>query len=438
MLRRVGGFVVTAVWSSVIVLLAIALSIIASATLWWSLYAWRTPYHLARTAFSADSGRSRHRFSLIVPCRDEPEEVVRATVEALLNQRHSDFEIVLSVGHDDPPTLEIAERLAADQPRVRVSVNVNPVKNKPRQLNTALRECTGDIIGIIDAESITAPDLLRRIDLTFTDRNADVVQGAVQLVNYRSRWFTLRNCLEYRIWFRSRLHGHAAAGFVPLGGNTVFIRRPLLDEIGGWDGDCLAEDCEIGVRLSSRGRRISVAYDPDLITREEAPTTLGSMLRQRTRWSLGFMQVLAKGEWKRFPTRTERLRAWWVLVQQHAMALAGVAFPIALFTALFVDVPVLVVLLAFLPAVPTVGLVAFEVLILHDFGRDLGMPIRLRDYVTLVASTPFYQLLLAAAAVRALGKYIGGDFGWEKTVHSGAHLGVGGASGPGKLQGETA
>lgn len=412
----------TAFLVAVVLVMATALTVIASGTLWWSLYAWRTPDHLEATGFAPDRPRTQLRFSLIVPCRDEPEEVVRATVTALLAQRHPDFEILLSIGHDDRSTLAIAERVAAESPRVRLSVDHHAVKNKPRQLNTTLRACTGDVVGIVDAESVTAPDLLRRVDATFVERQADVVQGAVQLMNYRSRWFTLRCCLEYRIWFRSRLHGHAAAGFIPLGGNTVFIRRDVLEAVGGWDGNCLAEDCEIGVRLSAQNKRIVVAYDASLTTREEAPTTVSAMVKQRTRWALGFMQVLAKGEWRKLPTRRKRFSAWWTLVQQHAMALAGVALPIAVLTTLFAELPVLVAMFAFLPAVPTLALVTFELLILEEFGRELDLPVTARDYAVLVLSTPFYQLLLAVASLRALCKYACGDFGWEKTVHSGAHL----------------
>lgn len=408
--------------STAVVVTALVLTTIAAGTFWWSLYAWRSPDQLSATRFAADRKRTKYKFSLIVPCRDEPEEVMRATIDALLAQRHRRFEIIISIGHDDLPTMAIADRIAAEDRRIRVSVDRHEVKNKPRQLNTALAMCTGDIVGIIDAESITAPDLLRRVDATFADREADVVQGAVQLVNYRSRWFTLRNCLEYRIWFRSRLHGHAEAGFIPLGGNTVFLRRDVLEQVGGWDGDCLAEDCEIGVRLSAKGKRIVVAYDADLTTREEAPTTLRSLVRQRTRWSLGFMQVLAKGEWRALPTRRQRAGAWWTLVQQHAMAFSGLVLPLAIATALFADLPVLVGMIAFLPLVPTLALVSFEVLILHDLGKDLEWEIGLRDYVVLVLSTPFYQLLLALAAVRAVVKYAAQDFRWEKTAHSGAHL----------------
>ena len=49
-------------------------------------------------------------------------------------------------------------------------------------------------------------------------------------------------------------------------------------------------------------------------------------------------------------------------------------------------------------------------------------PDRAWDYLRLVISTPFYQLVLAFAAVRALVKFNRQDFRWEKTSHSGAHL----------------
>ena len=111
--------------------------------------------------------------------------------------------------------------------------------------------------------------------------NADVVQGGVQLMNIHTNWWSLRNCLEYWFWFRSRMHFHADARFIPLGGNTVFVRRQLLLEAEGWDEECLAEDCELGVRLSAAGATVSVCYDPSIATREETPGTLIGWLKRR-------------------------------------------------------------------------------------------------------------------------------------------------------------
>lgn len=414
---------IAAICSIVIVLIALALTCIAASTLYLNTYAWWDPRTQRRTFYGGVRDEMTYTFSLIMPCRQENEMVMRATLDALLGQSHGEVEVIISVGHDDPETTGIAHRLAAENPRtVRVSIDSNEVKNKPYQLNTALAMCNNDIVGIFDAESIAAPDLLRHIDSCFVARQADVVQGAVQLINYRDTWYSLRNCLEYFTWFRSRLHAHARRGFIPLGGNTVFVKRELLEAVGGWDSSCLAEDCDLGVRLSTLGREIAVAYSPALVTREETPDSLRNLIRQRTRWSLGFMQVYAKGDWRALPTRRKRALAWWTLMQQHFMAFAGIVIPIALIAALWGNFPLLVTLMAFVPLVPTLATVAFDVCMLHEFGRDHGFRIRAYDYLRLIIGTPFYQLVLAFAAVRALVKFRQQDFRWEKTGHNGAHL----------------
>ncbi len=137
------------VLSVMLVLVALALLVIASTTLWWQMHAWLSPVAYESVGFPK-LGKARYSFSLIVPCREETEEVMRSTVERLLAQDHPDFEVVFSVGHDDVKpmsnglnTVQIAEKLARRWPtRVKVSINYDAVKNKPRQLNTSLQDCT--------------------------------------------------------------------------------------------------------------------------------------------------------------------------------------------------------------------------------------------------------------------------------------------------------
>jgi hypothetical protein len=234
-------------------LFALALTAIATTSLWWTLHAWRTPASLAATGFAVRTQEPRHSFSLIVPARHE-EAVLERTLERLATSHHPNFEVLAVVGDDDPDTRAVAEATAARHPdRIRVLVDSSQPKSKPKSLNTALPHCGGTVTAVFDAEDEVHPDLLRHVDARFTDTGADVVQGGVQLMNYSSSWYSLRNVLEYYFWFRSRLHFHARQRFIPLGGNTVFIRTDRLREAGGWDPECLAEDCEIGVRLSSRG-----------------------------------------------------------------------------------------------------------------------------------------------------------------------------------------
>lgn len=402
-------------------LVAIVLFTIASATVWWMLHAWRDPETLSATGFAEEALPPALSFSLLVPARHE-EGVLEATLERLLVLDHPAFELLVVVGHDDPGTAAVATAVAGRNPeRVRVVVDRNWPKNKPKALNAALPLCRGDVVGVFDAEDEVERRLLRSVDRAFQVADADVVQGGVQLVNFRSSWFALRNCLEYFFWFRSRLHLQQRHGFIPLGGNTVFVRTDLLRSVGGWDPDCLAEDCELGVRLSSMGAAITVAYDPYLVTREETPDTLTSLLKQRTRWNQGFLQVLRKGEWRRLPGRRQRMLARYTLAQPFLQAFSGAAIPIAIATAMLADVPVGVALLSFLPALPTAAMVVFEAVGLREFCRVYYVRARLSDYLRLLLGTAPYQVVLAAGACRAVLRELRGERGWEKTSHSGAH-----------------
>jgi cellulose synthase/poly-beta-1,6-N-acetylglucosamine synthase-like glycosyltransferase len=405
----------------VIVLMLVILFGVAMSTLWWMLHAWSDPDTLAGIGFDQESGSPALFFSLLVPARHE-QAVLADTLEQLLKLDHPSFEILPIVGHDDAETAAVAERYAKLHPDlVRVVTDESWPKNKPKALNSALPMCRGDVVGVFDAEDEVDVRLLRSVDGAFRAAGAHVVQGGVQLVNFRSNWFALRNCLEYFFWFRSRLHLQQRHGFIPLGGNTVFVRTDLLRSVGGWDPECLAEDCDLGVRLSTLGARISVSYDPYLVTREETPDSLPALIKQRTRWNQGFLQVLRKGDWRRLPRRGQRLLARYTLAQPFLQAFSGIAIPFAIVTGFVAQVPVGIALLSFVPAIPTVAMLAFELVGLREFCRIYYVRPRLGDYVRLIVGAPFYQVLLALAALRAVARELRGERGWEKTSHSGAH-----------------
>lgn len=326
------------------------------------------------------------------------------------------------IGHDDPQTEAVARAAAARHPRiVRVVMDYHLPKNKPKALNTALRRCHGDILGVFDAEDEVHPGLLRLVEARFEESGADVVQAGVQLMNVHTSWWSVRNCLEYYFWFRSRLHFHAEKRFIPLGGNTVFVRTDLLRKVGGWDPECLAEDCEIGVRLSSRGAVVAVAYDPQAVTREETPDSIRALVKQRTRWDQGFLQVLRKGEWRRLPGRRQRVLARYTLAMPLLQAATGALIPLSLASMFLLKVPMPTALVTFLPLAPTLVTMAVESAALGEFGREFGIRIRFRDHARLLLGTFPYQLLLAAAAVRSVWRESRGQGGWEKTTHTNAH-----------------
>jgi cellulose synthase/poly-beta-1,6-N-acetylglucosamine synthase-like glycosyltransferase len=234
-------------------------------------------------------------------------------------------------------------------------------------------------------------------------------------------WFKVHNVLEYFFWFSSRMFVQTDANFTPLGGNTVFIRRSLLEQAGGWPIN-LTEDCALGVHLSTKyNAKIVAAYDPALVTREETPDTVRNLVKQRTRWSQGFLSVLTLGEWRNLQTLRLRLMAWYFLATPFLQAASGLIIPLCLLFALVVHAPVLLVLLTFLPFVPILISFMLQVAGLHEFGHIYPGTVKVRHYAFLFAGFWIYQLVLMWAAIRAAWRYSRNQFDWEKTMHPGAH-----------------
>lgn len=399
------------------------LTAIAIATLYWSTHAWHSPATYDATLLDYSVEQTTSNFSIVVPLRDEGYSVVSATIERLLAQDHPNLQVVASVGFDDPATLAVVRRLMAEHPgRITLAVCESTVHNKPTQLNAALDYCTGNIVGIFDAESLSAPGLLRQIDGAFQDPSIDAVQGGVVMVNHRSSWVALRSSLEYYVNHRSKMHFAGDRGVMLMGGNTVFFRRSVLRELGGWDAGNLTEDAEIGLRLLASGHKVRVVFDPALVSREEAPTTVGAWTKQRTRWNLGFMQTLASGVWRQLPEAKDRRFAVWLLIQPTLLAVSGVTIPAGILIVLMGHVPIWATLPAFAPLIPALFIVAIETTMLHFYSVEVEVEVRVRDYLKLVVSTPFYQLLCGFAALRASVRYSRGQLSWEKTHHPGSHL----------------
>lgn len=393
------------------------------------LYCWEDHNRAARNRAPTTFATPRQRFTLLLPARHE-ELVIQDTIQRVVELRYPRalVQVLVVVEAGDVGTIaKVREKLASLNQlgirHVRLLVFHDGPINKPHGLNVGLRAATNDYLTIFDSEDEPHPDLLNVVNTVLVNEGAErtpVIQCGVQLMNYADRWFSALNVLEYFFWFRSRLHYHAAMGMVPLGGNTVFIRRALLEQLGGWDQHCLTEDADIGIRLSAERVPVRVLYDDVYVTREETPPTVGQFVRQRTRWNQGFMQVLAKGDWLRLPTFRQRLLALYTLGFPFFQTLTLVYVPVSAWTMLYARVSVPVAMISSLPLYMLLLQLTIAVLGLWEFAGVHGLRTRPLDVLRLTLSYLPYQLLLGVAAGRAVWRQARHQTGWEKTRHVGA------------------
>lgn len=203
------------------------------------------------------------------------------------------LDVVLAVESDDRMTREALDATVLPPWMRVVTVPPGRVKTKPRALNLALDHCRGAIIGIYDAEDAPEPGQIRKVVDRFHARGPEVacLQGVLDYYNPHTNWLSRCFTIEYATWFRLILPGIARLGLaVPLGGTTLFFRRSVLEELGGWDAHNVTEDADLGIRLARRGYRTELL---DTVTGEEANCRAIPWIKQRSRWIKGYMMTWA-------------------------------------------------------------------------------------------------------------------------------------------------
>jgi glycosyltransferase XagB len=390
------------------------------------LFIWEKPEHAWLSHAPTIYRNPCLSFTLLLPARHE-EGVFRETIQKVydLNYPIELMQIIAICRVDDPGTIAEAQAKISelgDQNVQLLIYNDYPI-SKPHGLNLGLQVARGDIVTIFDAEDEPHPDILNIVNTTMLNEDVDVVQSGVQLMNHNTKWFCFLNVLEYFFWYKSSLHFFARIGMTPLGGNTVFVRRELMEQLGGWDENCLTEDADLGIRLSLAHARMRIIYEDEYVTREETPHTIAQFIKQRTRWNQGFIQILFKGEWLKLKKFSQRLLAFYVLILPEVQALFALLVPVAIVMFFLVKFPVWLAMLTFFPLYCFVLGVCLDLAGLHEFLKAHKRKWRWHEALILVLAFFPYQWILSMGALRALYRAMKGTSDWEKTVHIGQHRG---------------
>ena len=295
------------------------------------------------------------------------------------------------------------------------------ITTKPRALNYALDFCDSSIIGVWDAEDAPEQDQIEKVVSRFIQAPANVacLQGILDYYNARQNWLARCFTIEYASWWRMILPGVSRLRLVlPLGGTTLFFRREILEELGGWDAHNVTEDADLGMRLARRG------YVTELlptVTLEEATCHPWPWIKQRSRWLKGFLITYCVH--MRRPVALLRDFGWLRFLGFQAMFLATVSQFAALPLLWSFWLPVLG---WSHPVVSTMGAdIILPVTLFFVASEMLNIAIGLlavsgrqhRHLIPWVFTLPFYFPLGALASYKALYELATDPFYWEKTRH---------------------
>lgn len=239
----------------------------------------------AREARARVPGTATPAVAVIVPCYNEA-STIAGTTESLLNLDYpkDKLEIVLVDDGSTDSTREAMERFR-DNPQVTIIRQANGGKHTA--VNAGIAATTAEFIGCLDADSFVDPAALREIIPCFENHRVAAVTGAMSIHKPENLIQHMQN-VEYTFGISMRHAIASVNGLYVTPGPFSFYRRSTLDKIGGFRFGHQTEDMEMALRIQREGYTIENAPRARVYTK--APRTIPSLIKQRVRWTTGFIR----------------------------------------------------------------------------------------------------------------------------------------------------
>ncbi|MFA5998262.1 MAG: glycosyltransferase [Candidatus Paceibacterota bacterium] len=239
----------------------------------------------ARAARARTPGTATPSVAIIVPCWNEA-ATVAATCESLLalDYPKEKLEIILVDDGSTDATPAAMARFASEA-QVRIIRKENGGKHTA--LNAGVAATNAEFVACLDADSFVEPDALLEILPCFEDPNVAAATGAMSIHKPGNILQHMQNA-EYIFGITFR---HAIAsinGLYVTPGPFSFYRRAIIEKLGGFRYGHQTEDMEMALRIQQAGYGIENAPRARVYTK--APSTIMKLLKQRTRWTSGFLR----------------------------------------------------------------------------------------------------------------------------------------------------
>ena len=225
----------------------------------------------------------------VIPAYNE-ERVIEKTVRSVLASDYGRIDVYVVDDGSADRTAEVVETAFRSDRRVHLLRQSN--SGKAAALNRGIAAVNCELLLLLDADTLVAPDAVRLMARHFSDPRVAAVSGNTRVGNV-TNLITRCQKVEYIRDFNLIKNGMSrlrCMAVVP--GALGMWRRTALMEAGGFSTQTLGEDRDMTMALLRADRR--VRFEPLAFSRTEAPATLRAFLRQRFRWTYGTLQCAVK------------------------------------------------------------------------------------------------------------------------------------------------
>ena len=225
--------------------------------------------------------------SIIIPIFNEEKTIAR-TIDSILSSDYKKKEIIAINNGSTDKTKSILQKYEQ-----KIKIYDEGKKGKANAINRGLSIAKGEIIVIIDADTVIMKDAFANIVKPFSDPKIGAVTGNIKVLNPKNIHSKLQ-VLEYAMASqigKAALASQQAVNIIS-GAFGAFRRDAVITETPPFTEDTLTEDLDATVTILKQGYRTTMQNDAIALT--EVPFTFKDLLKQRTRWCRGLIQGYIK------------------------------------------------------------------------------------------------------------------------------------------------
>jgi cellulose synthase/poly-beta-1,6-N-acetylglucosamine synthase-like glycosyltransferase len=231
----------------------------------------------------------RKKFSsitIIIPAHNE-ERYLKECITSVIAAKFSGKKEIIVV---DDASKDATAKIARSFKQVILLQNKKH-SGKSFSLNKALKKSTGDLVAVVDGDSVIDKNAL--VELA-KEVARDNVGGAAAVVKVKNRTSFINPWVHLELIYGSFLSSILSkinANVVTRGALSMYRHDALL-AIRGFSTQGFSEDVDVGIRLVRKGYHIG--FSDTAITSTHMPDTPKGFLRQRIRFARGQVNLLKR------------------------------------------------------------------------------------------------------------------------------------------------
>jgi cellulose synthase/poly-beta-1,6-N-acetylglucosamine synthase-like glycosyltransferase len=229
-------------------------------------------------------GKLPRSISIIMPAHNE-ERYIADCIESVLD---ADFEGKKEILVVDDGSHDRTARIAQGYP---VKLLKGAHRGKSFSINKALKFVKGELVAVVDADSVIAKDSLLEATKFFAKRDVGGVCSVIKVKNKKTfpgMWLHIEQL--YNSLLRS-LFAKVNVNIVTPGPLSIY-RKESLTKIGGFETQGFSEDVDVALRLIKAGYKVECSEKS--ISETNMPITFRGFSRQRLRFARGWINIFKR------------------------------------------------------------------------------------------------------------------------------------------------